>query len=431
MPAAEMKFDDVVLGVAKELTTKERIAELLGSPEGRSFLAGLINTAVDDVKAKLGSEIAEERKLRTGAEEAAADLMKRFEKFERQMTYDREFGFHRGLDGSIQPSVSRDGADKLITLVRALRDKDIEKIRAVSTGTNSEGGYLVPTEVASEVLRLIPTTGLYPQIARPWPMGAQKVNIGAVLSQMQAYWPNENSPITESFPTFSKTSIEAKLLAALIPVPLTLIEDSNPDVGQLIADLIRECISLEIDRVGIAGKTAAHGGTDVFDGLLYADSVVAKVLPAGQTHVSDITGDDLLDLQTAVPDGARDGCSYLLSPTLFDAIRKTKSSTGEYVKAHFITDPTGNQPGTIWGRPYFLTERLPAYSTSVQASKRTVSYGNFKKWAIYGTRRELAIATSDVAGDAFKNVQLIIRGITRVGLTSFGPALAELETAAA
>jgi len=416
----EMKFEDVVRDVAKEL----KIDQLLDTPEGRAFIARSINGSIKMLEEKFSSQIAEERKLRTAAEEATAELMA---KMGRQRTYDADYGFHRGIDGkSIQPNVSRDTAEKLVKLLRGFKNGDMDAVRAVSSGVGGEGGYMLQDEVANDILRLIPETSVYPRLARPWPMGSKKINIGDVLSQMGAYWPDENTAITESFPLFGKVPLEAKLLGALIPVPLSLIEDATPELGQLFADLVRECIGKEIDRVGIAGKTALNGGTDVFDGLLYAPNINPVVMATGQTSMKGFRTDYLLDLQDTAPEGARDGCSYLLSQSVFNYARKQKDSDGNPIWQR----PADGEPGTIFGKPYTLSERMPHYSAAAAPSKRFVAYGNFKKWAIFGTRKELSIATSDVAGDAFKNNQLIIRGLTRIGVAAFGQALAELETAA-
>jgi HK97 family phage major capsid protein len=377
---------------------------------------------------------AEAERQLVGVTTQLTDLQAAFtemrEKAERRETWRaQEFGFHRGIDGKIKPNVRKETAVALFNLVRALNAKNMDEVRAVSTTTNSEGGYLVATEIAADVLRLIPETGLYPSIAREMPLGTGKLDIGSVLSQMGAYWPGENSEITESFPAFGKLSLEGKLCGSLIPIPLALINNATPAMGQLFADLIRECIMKEIDRVFIVGKSVANGGTDVFDGLVNASSIVVVSLATGKTKVSDIDPDTILTMQTAVPEGARADCSYIMEPTVLDNLRKVKTSTGEYVNAHYYTPPSGTEPAKLWGKPVYETSRMPAYSNVSQPSKRVVLYGAFKQWAIFGNNQDLAIATSDVAGDAFKNCQLLIRGTTTVGGAAFGPAIAVLELA--
>lgn len=419
----EYTLPDLVREVAKELG----IETLFESEQGRSAIAAIVNKALGELEVKLTSQIQEERKLRTAAEEGLAELRGRMQ---RREAFAQDSGFHRGIDGKIKPNVRSETATTLFNLVRALAQRDMEAVRAVSTTTGAEGGFLMQTEVSTDVLRLIPEIGLYPQLAREMPLGTGKMDIGSVLSQMGAYWPGENNAITESFPTFGKVSLEGKLCAALIPIPIQLVNNANPNMGQLFADLIRECIMKEIDRVFIGGKSVANGGTDVFDGLVNASSIVVVSLPTGKTKISDIDPDILLTMQSAPPEGARADCGYLMEPTVLDNIRKVKTSTGDYVNAHYYTPPNGSEPAKLWGKPVYETSRMPAYSTTSQPSKRAVLYGNYKQWALFGNNQDLAIATSDTAGDSFKNCQLLIRGITTVGGAAFGPAIAVLETAA-
>ncbi len=422
MAAKEYTLPELVREVAREMN----IEEMLKTPEGMAAVTSIVNQALKDLEAKLTSEIAEERKLRTAAEEGLAELRDRLQ---RRETFDRDYGMHRGLDGKIKPNVSRQAAETIFNLVRGLATKNMDAVRAVSTTTNSEGGFLVATEVATEVLRFIPEMGLYPSLARQFPLGTGKMDIGTVLSQMGAYWPGENNAITATFPTFGKVSLEGKLCGAFIPVPMQLMSRASAEVGQLIADLIREAILKEIDRVAIIGKSVANGGTDVFDGIINASGIVAVPLGTNKTHISDVDPDILLTMQTAIPEGSRSDCGYLMEESVLDNVRKVKTSTGDYVSGHFYTPPTGAEPAKLWGKPVYTTSRMPAYSTTSQPSTRFITYGSYRQWALYGNEQDLAIASSDVAGETFKNVQIAIRGITTVGVAAFGPAFAVLETA--
>jgi HK97 family phage major capsid protein len=424
MATKDVTLNDVANFVFEQMFNDPKLREVPEN-ERAAYVAKRFNALAEEVaEARAEAKVTGIRTQMTELQSAMTEMQERATRAEKFRANDH--GFHRGIDGKLQPNVSRETAETLVTMIRAMKDKEFEKARAVSSGVGAEGGFLLQTDVAADILRLVPDTGLYPQIARPWPMGTKKVDIGSVLSQMGAYWPEENNAITPSFPGFGKVSLEAKLLGALIPVPLTLIEDSTPELGQLFADLIRECIALEIDRVAIVGKSAANGGTDPFDGLLNSTGIKVKVMDNGHTSFKNIGWEYLQDLQDTVPEGARDDNSYLINQSVFNFLRKQKDADGQPIWQR----PADGEPGTLCGKPYFKTERMPAYSAAAQPSKRSALYGNWKKWAIFGNRKELTIATSDVAGDAFKNVQLILRGITRVGFASFGPAISTLETAA-
>lgn len=430
MPPVEKTIhvdEKFVRDVAKEIG----LSQLLTTDEGRSQLVTAINPIMTEVRAKFDADLAAEKKLRSTAEEAVADLLMQVEKMKRSVSHDRDTaGFHIGQDGKLHPSVSRETAAYLVESYVALRQKDFTKIaelnsRAVSQGVPSEGGVLVPTTVASEILRLIPDYSLYARLARNFPMPVSgNVDIGSLLGKMHAYWVGENTPITDSFPDFGKLTLNAKKLGAYIPVPLELIEDAVIDFGQLIADLIRECMGLEVDRVGIVGDLNAG---DPFNGLLHSPNINVLVQTgAGSDSMTGANFDVAIDMQTAVPEGAETDNSYLLSPSLFNWLRKQKDGHGDYI----YQKPADGAPATIWDRPYNLTRRMPAFSAASAPGARSILYGNWKQWSFYGTRHTLDIATSDAAGEAFRNVQIVTRGITRVAVASFGPAIAVLQHSA-
>jgi HK97 family phage major capsid protein len=416
--AKEYTLSELVREVAKELG----IEKLFDSPEGRGAMASIVNKAIADLETKFNSQFEEERKLRTAAEESVAELRGRLH---RRESFDREYGLHRGLDGRLHANVSRESSETLRNLVRALKDKDSTAARALSSGVASEGGVTLQENVATDILRLIPEYGLYPKIARPWPVTTQRTHVGTIMSQMTASWTDDNVTITDSYPGFDKVTLEAKRLSAFIPIPLSLLEDAVIDFGQLVADLIRECVGKEIDRVALVGKSVASGGTDPFDGLVNSPGVIVKAMGTGQTSISNFNHEYLLDMQDSIPEGADEDNEYIYSKSVFNYARKQKDSTGQPIWQR----PGDGEPGAIYNCGYHKSHRMPAYSAAVQAAKRFALLGNWKKYALFGMRNELTIATSDVAGDAFEKVQLKVRGTTRVGIASFGPAFAVLETA--
>jgi len=397
------------------------VNKLLTTEEGRASIAAIVNKAVADMKGEFLTAIEVERKARTAAEEGLKELTERIARREK---LDPEFGFHFDQQGRMRPNTSAKCGEYMLALLRASHAKDQTQIRALSGGIDAEGGYLVQPEYAAEILRLVPTVGLARNLFRIVPMTTDEYNFGTLLSSMVVYWPAENAPITKSYPGFGQLKMTNKIMAVLTYASENLLNDATPPMLQFITDLIIEAIAMEEDRVGIAGKVASG---DAYDGLLNLSGVVSKVMAAGKTHISDVTAEDILALQTTVPDGARDNGSYLLSPTVMDTgMRTLKDTTGNFI----FSRPTDGSPATLWGKPFQVSERLPAYSTAVQVSTPFILYGNFKKWAFLGDRQQVAVKTTDIGGTAFENIQLGIRAHERIGFNGFGAALAKLVTAA-
>lgn len=392
----------------------QQVREALGLPKDATLeetVSGVVT--LNKRTAELESGIA---KMKTDLDEFADEMRKRAaagEKMDSAVT-----GFHFTEVGGkrmLMPNVSRECGEHLVQLARGNR--------VLSAGVDAEGGYLVAPEFAAEIIRLIPTVGIYARIARHVPMGSDELNFGTLVSSLGDYWPAENTAITPSYPGFGQLKLVAKIHAAMTKAPENLLDDATPELGQFLADLFIECLANGQDRVGFAGNT---GGGDPFNGLLFATGVNSLVMAATKTKISDVTADHLLDLQTTVPDGAREGCVYLLSPTVFDAVRKLKDSTGDYIWQR----PTDGAPGTIWGKPYELSEKFPAYSTAADPSKAFIVYGN-PRYAILGDRKQIAVKASDVAGDAFEKIQTAIRAHERIAINSYGAGFAKLVTAAA
>lgn len=404
---SEMTLEQVVSAVSREL----KIEKLFDTQEGKAAMAAVVNKALADMEQKLTSEIAEERKLRTAAEEGIAELRERIAR--REKVSDRDFGVRVDARGRLRPTVSRECADHLVQLFKGNR--------ALSQGVDAEGGYLVQPEFAAEILRLIPTVGLYRRVARIVPMQTDEINFGKLASGITTYWPGENAAVTPSEPTFGQLKLTAKILAGYTEAPETLLDNATPELGQFIADLFIEGLAKEEDRVGFMGDSP----TDAFDGIMFASGVVSKVLGAGELSINDVDADDLLDLQTSVPDGAREDCRYFMSPTVFDFVRKKKDSTGNYI----WQAPSAGAPGTIWGKPYELSERFPAYTAADAASTAYVAYGNPKN-LLLGENKALAVRSSDVAGTTFQKIQTAIRVHERIAIGSYGEAFAKLVTAA-
>lgn len=319
--------------------------------------------------------------------------------------------------GRIRPRTSRECAEHVLDTLKA----SFAGNRAHSAGVDGEGGFLVAPEYADEILRLIPTVGAYRRLARIVPMLTDEKNFGKLLTGLTMYWPGENSAITPSYATFGQLKLSAKLLAGITDAPENLLEDSSPELGELLIDLFVEGLGGEEDRVGFTG-----GAADPFYGITQIAGTVAVPLAAGKTHISDTDPDSLLSMQTAVPDGARARGIYVLSPTVLDGIRKIKETTGNYI----FQPPTQGAPATIWGRPFELVEQMPAWSNAVNAGAPIMAYGD-PRMLFLGDRKRLAVARSMVAGDAFKNVQEVIRIHERIAINSYAGAWAVLKTAAA
>ena len=91
-------------------------------------------------------------------------------------------------------SLSKD--EKIVTFFKALvysrNDPASEQVlRALVEGTDSEGGFLVPQELRTEVFRVLPDQTIMRNLARVLPMTTDLMKINSLSARPQAYWTSE------------------------------------------------------------------------------------------------------------------------------------------------------------------------------------------------------------------------------------------------
>lgn len=130
--------------------------------------------------------------------------------------------------------------------------------RAMAEGTNSAGGFLVPTILSSEIIDLARNAARVIEAgARTVPMESQVENVARQITDPAVTWRLENASINNSGPTFDLLAFVAKSLACVTTVSRELVEDSKMDIHDLLLSVISKAIALEIDRVGLRGSGIA------------------------------------------------------------------------------------------------------------------------------------------------------------------------------
>lgn len=133
---------------------------------------------------------------------------------------------------------------------------DAEK-RALSEGTDSAGGYTVPTLLSASLIdRLRAASVVNRAGAITVPLGSDNNVIAKLLSDPVPAWRNENAVVAESDPTFGPVAFVPKSLAVLVKVSRELLEDSL-NVGTALPNALTAALALELDRVALLGTGVA------------------------------------------------------------------------------------------------------------------------------------------------------------------------------
>lgn len=298
--------------------------------------------------------------------------------------------------------------------------EDMQKKTATfnETADDPRGGYLLPTELMAEVLRIAEKQyGLCRREFRylPFTGPGNERTIPTLASSVTTYWVNEAAAKTSSNTVFGLVTQTLKKLAVQVPLTEELLEDSAVNLTQLIAELIAEAMSKEEDIQFLYGTGAP------WTGILNNGSVGSVALGTG-LGVSSVSFEKLVDMQDALPSGALVGAKYYMNRQILSYLKKARADavSASDGKGLFLFPPTSQAIADILGFPIELSDAMPG-KTLTGANKPFVIFGNLKMAAILGDKQQMRARLLDQAtitdGDGTTVINLAQQDMVALSVT--------------
>ncbi|KIF80781.1 phage major capsid protein [Noviherbaspirillum autotrophicum] len=275
-------------------------------------------------------------------------------------------------------AVTRSAFAKLLREgVNALSREEHLLIRnTMSTGTGSQGGYAVQTNVAQELIDYLKAYGGMRSVASSITTAAGNA-MGYPTSDGTSEtgeWVAENTQATSADPTFGTVSLNAfKASSKIITIPIELLADSSIDIVAMVNKRIRD----RIGRTMNAGFTTGTG-TGQPTGFVTAASV-GKTAATGNT--TTLGFDDLVDLQESIDAAyqAMGNCAFMMHQQTRKVVRKIKDTTGRpvWADAYEIGMKTGT-PAQLLGSDVVINNDM----AQPGANAKTIGYGCFDRYMI-------------------------------------------------
>jgi len=303
---------------------------------------------------------------------------------------------------------------------KALVSKDYITLKALSEGTDSAGGYLVPEEFVARVLDIASDVGYARRLGTVLTMTRDTLNIPKLASKPSVSWIAEGGQISTGEPTFGQVQLVAKKAGLIVPVTTELFEDSTVDVGQILSRIFAEALATAEDEQAFTGD-----GT-VFTGILNVSGVNTVTMGSGDTSFDKLDATDLINLIAAVPSTVAPRSAFFMHRTILAHIKTLTDGSGNY-----LFDPNDR---TIWGYPVHTIDAMPKLADS-GADKAFVIFGD-PSWLYLGDRKQMSVALADQATvgstKLFEQDMIALRVVERVAIAVPMPnAFAVLKTAAA
>jgi HK97 family phage major capsid protein len=251
-----------------------------------------------------------------------------------------------------------------------------EELRAQSTGTDTAGGYTVPTEFSGEIDKAMALWG---------PMwDADIVREMSTSNGRRIEWPTvddtakrgrikaENASVDDD--GTDDVSFGQKLLDAyvydtgMVRVPIELLQDSAFNIESLMNELFGERLGRTANEVLTVGT-----GTNEPNGIVTASG-------AGNTAAAttSFTADEIIDLLHSVDPAYRASprARWMFNDSTLAAIRKLKDGDGNYLWQ--MGDIRVGEPAQILGHPYSVNQAM----ADVAVSAKPIIFGDFSRYVV-------------------------------------------------
>lgn len=244
------------------------------------------------------------------------------------------------------------------------------ELKSLSVGTDADGGYLVPEEMSSEIVKAVYESSPLRQLASVQTISTDTLEMITDLGEMTSGWVAETAARTATNTAqIGKLSFSVHELYANPQITQKLLDDAAFNMEAWINQKVSE-------KFARAEATAFISG----DGSAKPKGILAYTAGTGTGEVEQIAaaddvtivGDDLVNLQAAVKEAYQANSVFLMNRSTVKMIRKLKDSNGLYLWQPSLQLGASD---SILGKPVMMASDMPA----VAASALSVAYGDFKQ----------------------------------------------------
>ena len=258
---------------------------------------------------------------------------------------------------------------------------------SMSVGSDSEGGFLVPTEVSSEAIVKLYLSSPIRSIASVMTIGSDAIEIPIDATRAASGWVGETGTRSEtSTPTVGKKRIEVFEQYAAPKVTQKFLDDASIDVEAWLADKI----SMEFAMTEATAFVTGNGVNKPHGFLDYGSSSVTtgdatrafdklQYVPTGASGdfntISGLVADDancFHNIVAALHPRLRPGAVWIMNRITAAAVRGLRDAQGRWLWEQSMQ---AGQPSSLFGYPVIEAEDMP----DIAANSYSIAFGNFKE----------------------------------------------------
>lgn len=270
--------------------------------------------------------------------------------------------------------------------------------KALSEGTDSAGGFLVPPDTQAEMLVRLPQMAVMRRLARiqttsrdilKWPMaqpatataGGLASAGGSIFSSgFVGGWAGEAPAFSDTDPAFGEFSIPIKKLRVATKLSNDFVADSAVNILAFLSQNGAENMALVEDQgfiVGLGSALQPRGIT--LSGASTVDVEGSTTNTISNTTSNTGTAPKLIDLVYGVPSQYVDRAQWLMSRATEGKIRKLVDGSGRFMWPTMLGSGFAGTPRTLMDYPVNNSEFVASDGTD---ANKVLIFGDFSSYVI-------------------------------------------------
>lgn len=259
---------------------------------------------------------------------------------------------------------------------QALKEAQVKA--AATTGSDPDGGWLVPAEVEQTIDRVLGKTSMMRQLSTVLSIGAASYKKPVSLGGAASGWVGETESRPETAtPRLSLLEFPAMELYAFPFATQAMLDDARLDIGAWLAGEVNVEFAEQEGAAFVSGDGVKQPRGllryDVVDNASYAWGKIGYVgTGSSGAWPGSNPADKLIDVIYALKSGYRNNASFLMNSLLVSDVRKFKDSEGNYL---WQPSAQAGQPAMLLGYPVYDDDNMPVKATN----SLSVAFGDFRR----------------------------------------------------
>ena len=370
--SAELNEVIAKLGSAFEEFKTEHQTQMRELKSGKADV--VLSEKVDRI-AEAMTKLEEEKNALERKMQRPSNLVARDESEQKSLdAFNREIKAHAQTQGQPQPAdVSIEQMrDYKRTFENVMRKggqnlADAER-KAMIVGSDSDGGYLVPSDTSGRIVSKLFDLSPIRQIASVMTISGDRLEGIEDTDEAASGWVGETGARSDSnTPKIGKYEIFAHEMYAQPKATQKMLDDSSVNVEAWLGNKVADKFARDEGAAFVVGNGVAKPrGFSTYTTAATADSsrtwgqLEHVVTGVNAGFATSNPADTLYDLEAAFKPGYLAGASWVVRRSVLVLIRKFKDGMGNYLLQPSLT---AGKPSQLLGYSYLMAEDMPALAS--------------------------------------------------------------------